>query len=651
MIKNEIICGDCLEVMKDWPDNSVDAIVTDIPYGIGFMGKEWDTFKKDYLHKHRVADRKRKPRTDGRNVPGWGNGADAGTYDHSRNAEYQEWCRIWSAEALRIAKPGAFLLCFGGTRTYHRVTCGLEDAGWQIRDCMMFLYGSGFPKSCSISQQFDRTACREQLEKELGRKPTKEELKKAWKGFREVVGQDKSKYRRDNDNNNTYSAHCGQTGTITAPATDLAKLWDGYGTAMKPAWEPILLCQKPLTIVPSYGIIKKTQNLLGALLCQLLLNANSVVKISKFSPSVSGEVCASALMLAAMLRGSKSEELLEKMGMSSSRETASTCLSIAKLWSNILAAVFSHGNMFTTEKEAGLIIGLRTLNCLLSENIPVGVIKVASHLVGDKSNVMAAKKSSNEEKRNTKDTQKPFAPVLALLNQSVTGTNARNVKKSLQLITPSVNSVLLSVLQSITTEKETSLVPNWEPIIVAMKPLDGTFAANAEKHGVAGLNIDGSRIGTEERKTTWMSPNSKDAFNRDDNWEPKSGETVCQGRWPANLILDEEAAADAGEWKRYFYCAKASRSERTCNGKIECGHPTIKPLKLMQYLCRLLKPPQGGVLLDPFCGSGTTLMAAVNEGWDYIGIDREQEYVEIAEKRIAWTKEQLKGQGGLFECG
>lgn len=103
--------GDCLEVMAGMDANSIDTVITDPPYGLEFMGKEWD---------HGIPG-----------VPFW-------------------------REALRIAKPGATLLAFGGTRTYHRLACAIEDAGWEIRDCMMWLYGSGFPKSADLSKMLDK---------------------------------------------------------------------------------------------------------------------------------------------------------------------------------------------------------------------------------------------------------------------------------------------------------------------------------------------------------------------------------------------------------------------------------------------------------------------------------------------------------------
>ena len=211
--------------MKDWPDNSVDAIVTDIPYGIGFMGKEWDTFKDAVHTKHE--GHYTTTNSDGstiRHKKGFSAASNAGLYDLSRNAEYQEWCRIWSAEALRIAKPGAFLLCFGGTRTFHRVTCGLEDAGWQIRDCMMWLYGSGFPKSHNISKAIEKAKGVEPI----GKKPA----------YGAIASRELIDNRGWNNIDNAL--------IMPETQTELAKLWNGYGTALKPAWEPIIVAMKPL---------------------------------------------------------------------------------------------------------------------------------------------------------------------------------------------------------------------------------------------------------------------------------------------------------------------------------------------------------------------------------------------------------------------
>lgn len=140
--------------MRDMAPDSVDAIVTDPPYGLSFMGKNWD-----------------------HGVPG----------------------EAFWREALRVAKPGAYLLAFGGTRTYHRLACAIEDAGWEVRDCVMWVYGSGFPKSMDVSKAIDRT-----------------------------------------------------NGTATQEAVE----WYGWGTCLKPAWEPIIVARKPLEGTVAANVLK-----------------------------------------------------------------------------------------------------------------------------------------------------------------------------------------------------------------------------------------------------------------------------------------------------------------------------------------------------------------------------------------------------------
>lgn len=318
-----IIHGDSLEEMQKMAANSISAIVTDPPYGLKFMGKSWD-----------------------HGIPG---------------------IEFWQ-EMLRICKPGSFLLAFGGTRTFHRLTCAIEDAGWEIRDCLSWLYGSGFPKSHN---------------------------------------------------------HFGI---------------EGYGTALKPAWEPI---------------------------------------------------------------------------------------------------------------------------------------------------------------------------------------------------------------------------------IMAMKPCNGTFKQNAEKWGQAGINIDGCRIGmeggTERSHQADYNKNEDGTEDRSQHWA-RTGhhvENLNKGRWPANLILDEESAQLLGEPSRFFYCAKASAGERNEGVNLEPittddgrnipidnayqrgktlrrnNHPTVKPLKLMEYLIKLIAPANDALILDPFAGSGTTILAAHKLGLNAIGIEKEAEYCTIAKARIS----------------
>jgi len=396
----EIVCGDSLKVLPTWPENCIDTIITDPPYGLKFMGKAWD---------HGVLG-----------VPFW-------------------------VEALRVAKPGAIMLAFGGTRTHHRLMCAIEDAGWKIHDCLMWLYGQGFPKSLDISKAIDKA-------KGAKREVVRETVSG---GYKRLMVANKEQGFRPED---YYPA--GNKFTSDDAITDLAKLWHGWGTALKPAWEPIIL---------------------------------------------------------------------------------------------------------------------------------------------------------------------------------------------------------------------------------AMKPCEGTYAQDAEKWGVAGLNVDGGRIPTAlsdakamERCNTPYSGRmyaSKSPIGTFARSGSSGAMDTSQGRWPANVILDEEAAAmldeqsgelglskggyrgsgqrknwgmrtdstkqpigfgDSGGASRFFYCAKASRAERNAGLEGETNaHPTVKPLKLMEYLCKLTATPTGGVVLDMFAGSGSTGVAAQNTGRPFIGIELDEHHCDIARRRIA----------------
>jgi site-specific DNA-methyltransferase (adenine-specific) len=180
--------GDCLEVLATLPDNSVDSIVTDPPYGLSFMGKKWD-------------------------------------YDVPSVA-------IWE-QCLRVLKPGGHLLAFAGTRTQHRMACRIEDAGFEIRDMIAWVYGSGFPKSLDVSKAIDKAS-----------------------GFeREVVAnQHRAATGRGHQGQGGYAY--GETFNITAPATPEAQQWSGWGTALKPALEPITMARKPFSSTVAANVIQ-----------------------------------------------------------------------------------------------------------------------------------------------------------------------------------------------------------------------------------------------------------------------------------------------------------------------------------------------------------------------------------------------------------
>jgi site-specific DNA-methyltransferase (adenine-specific) len=171
----------------------------------------------------------------------------------------------------------------------------------------------------------------------------------------------------------------------------------------------------------------------------------------------------------------------------------------------------------------------------------------------------------------------------------------------------------------------TALKPALEPITVARKPFTGTVAANVLAHGTGAINVDGCRVGTDEK--LGRINNQAATWGTYGGGPNRAALGEVSGRWPANLIHD--GGEFLGEQARFFYCAKASKKDRD-EGNI---HPTVKPTDLMRYLCRLVTPPRG-VVLDPFMGSGSTGKAAKLEGFQFIGIEREAEYLEIAKARI-----------------
>jgi len=178
--------------MQGWPDSCIDSCVTDPPYELGFMGKSWDNTGIAY------------------SVPMW-------------------------KEVLRVLKPGGHLLSFGGTRTYHRMACAIEDAGFEIRDQIQWLYGSGFPKSLDVSKAIDKAAGVER--KVVRSKIGLPGYSLKHQGIGGILAG-----RADGSLDNS-EGEC----AITEPATELAKQWDGWGTALKPANEPVVVARKPLS--------------------------------------------------------------------------------------------------------------------------------------------------------------------------------------------------------------------------------------------------------------------------------------------------------------------------------------------------------------------------------------------------------------------
>lgn len=501
-----IIHGDCLEEMKKMEDNSISGIVTDPPYGLGFMNKEWDA-----------------------------------------GLPHDE---IWK-EALRIVKPGGHLLAFGGTRTYHRLTCAIEDAGWEVRDCLMFLYGSGFPKSHNFGCKCTGDAVPYSHEK----KPE---------------SQTESSMRSVSETNLSSAISTGPANKETVfPGMQEQNLQSDW-TVSSEGHE----ARKESCMERRNNIQEEQGELHRPKVCEMSIGISS--------DGEEGRIC----------NGTPVDNG-ETFGSNSSEDRSSP----------------SQGSQHAKQQRGkpGTVPGQQD-----SQNNRMAACEKCGRLKG-------------------------------------------------------------------WGQQGTALKPAYEPIIMAMKPCDGTFKQNAEKWGQAGINIDGCRIGIEER----VNPQNQIAWQK---WKEQDGrnhkevenkpDRIVQGRWPANVMFDEEAAALLDEQSgfnpsRFFYCAKTSRKERndglegmpqqpirhedrrpnshdifntegcgrnTDNKPQKNNHPTVKPLKLMRYLITLIMPPKDGILLDPFAGSGSTIIAAHQLGVKAIGIEKQAEYVEIANKRLEYYK-------------
>ena len=427
-----ILHGDCINKIKELDDISIDAIVTDPPYELGFMGKKWDASGISY------------------------------------NVE------LWK-ECLRVLKPGGHLLSFGGTRTYHRMTCGIEDAGFEIRDTIMWLYGSGFPKSHNIGKSVEK--------KKVGGIKNLKQIGTR-KGIKVETGTQGFSYNKE-----YVAGKCmgGKQIQGQIPVYEINNEWDGWGTALKPAHEPIVMARKPLS--------EKT---------------------------------------------------------------------IAK---NVLK--WGTGGINIDECRVGFDM-------------------------------------SNKEDLHAIDQWE---------RQSKSGVKVFN-------------------------QEGTAKLQEFN-----QKAPQGRFPAN--------LIHDGSD------EVVRLFPDTKSGSK-----PGQKGKALIGSEKGETRIEIENAYGDSGSAARFFYCAKASKKERNAgcekldkkrraglagsdrDGNLDDvserwrtqpaqnNHPTVKPIKLMEYLVRLVSK-KGDTVLDPFMGSGTTGVACKQLDRNFIGIELNEEYIVIAEKRIA----------------
>jgi DNA modification methylase len=495
----EILQGDCIERMAEMEEASIDAVVCDPPYGIGFMGHEWDQ------------PGKHGPVSAAKVGASFSYGSDphpameTGRYDLSltANRRYQGWCEAWAREAFRVLKPGGHILASCGTRTVHRLAAGIEDAGFEIRDTILWLYGSGFPKSLDVSKAIDRAGGAE----------------------REVVGHLGGRYTRKYTADSSLRGHGG--GEISAPATEDAARWEGWGTALKPSHEPIVVARKPL---------------IGTVAANVLEHGTGGINV---------DGCRIGTASTERKRTDGDFGLINDDDWEPSPGTNG---SPAGRWP---------ANVVLSHLEECQPAGVRVLKGDQRETVngkrPGGFADIGAEAGDGEPNA-----SVYGDETITEWNCAPGCPVAELDAQS-------------------------GVLKS------------------------GFMAAGTEREG---LGYQG-RLGAS--RFFYVAKTSRAERNVGlEGFEEK----LMAGVWGGE---DD----DLSEGK------KPTRPRAN-------GHPTVKPINLMRWLVRLVTPP-GGTCLDPFLGSGSTGCAAVLEGFDFIGIEREAEYIAIAKARIAFWA-QHKGR-------
>ena len=503
-----LLKGNCLEQLLLIPDASVDSVVTDPPYELGFMGKGWDASGIAY------------------------------------NVE------VWK-QCFRVLKPGGHLLAFGGTRTYHRIAVAIEDAGFEIRDSIHWTYGSGFPKSLNISKAIDKAAGAE----------------------REIVGYSKGVVVEDNQGYGGIAR--GGVGVeqksadipVTAPSTPDAQKWNGWGTALKPSHEPVIVARKPV---------------IGTVANNVLTYGTGALNIDGSRVGTSGENFDDLKgrpiqKLATRREGETDEEYRSRVLESPAQQEALKKLKTLGRWP---------ANTIITHSSGCRQVGVQ------NEQVPI---------------------NRTEDWTGFGQVERPD------YKQSISDVS-----------TPVWNCVEGCPTLGFPDSKGSVRKPT------------GNYILNQE--------------------TGWNSNSMTDATVRGFDDSGSAARFFSQ------------TAYDEIDFPPFIYQAKANSRERSeglgdletkqtvgGGGMTNVGdkygsikapaknfHPTVKPVSLMRHLVRLVTP-KGGLVLDPFLGSGTTAVAALLENCQWVGCELTEDYWPIIEGRTTWAQEQVKKPVTIIE--
>lgn len=622
-MSHRIIPGDCIEAMRGMDEASVDAVVCDPPYGLGFMGKTWDsTFEAGDSPMRRRAEVDAVNAGAARQGGRQRQGEDYQRRMARDSRAFGEWCEQWATEALRVLKPGGHLIAAGSSRTFHRLVCAVEDAGFEIRDTITWHFGSGFPKSLNVSEALRRLpACSCDVANEVG---SVDAVPPA----------------------GTVGAGVRAEARAVPLAGGAADLTSGVGTNVG--------TDAPDALSNVDGGVEQ----IGGNDSPVMLGTSGVAGTAERDEVGSGvggvEVGPEAL---------RDQVVGDEAG-------GGTAVGASSVTGNDLGGDGgpSASPVLPLAASPSRVVGA-------GESLPIGGSHaVAGAVDGDALSVADGLDAADGAGELHKLKCKACGGVRRGAIPEGFGTALKPATEFWTLARKPLSGTVAATVQQF-----------------------GTGALNVDGCRVAGPKGDGNWQGRTDRKRGddfngyeggWddAEPGEQNAGGRwpanvildpeaarlldEQSGEQKSGVAINRNRTerkPSTVDYVSKGIdptdvgyGDTGGASRFFYTAKASRAERNAGlegfearvaqkwneGGIKARreetaipvanvHPTVKPIALMRWLCRLVTPP-GGTVLDPFTGSGTTGCAAVLEGFDFVGCEREAEYIAIAEARIAY---------------
>lgn len=546
-----LVEGDCVEALARFQPNRFDSVVTDGPYGLAFMGKVWD-------------------------------GADAPVFS----------VEFWRA-VLRVLKPGGHLLSFGGTRTYHRMTCAIEDAGFEIRDSLHWFYGTGFPKSLNVA-------------KAVATGGSPEAIRRAAMGDAyEPSGRGRVNY----DHGNASAMN----GVSVNVGGDLA----GLGTALKPGHEPIVLARKPLDGTVAANVVKWGTGGLNIDACRLATNEDRARKNSGRkghggvlgnSDTYDSESHAAGRWPAnVLLDEAAAAELDAQSGVRAGGQAPANRRGIGFTENGGGTNAGTHG-VAVNYDSGGASRFFKVIKC----DEPASGADLSSK--GEPHRVAGSAQSPARASASPGTSTQP-----ASTNETPSGS-----KKRCACGTPTIPS------------SESECWPEPPPARLSPSRCHVCGAEPREPIATTRTTIDPSTL-SESAGAVTSGNTSQSSEHGDPAYRSAFRYVAKPSRSERDLGCEALPAKTGGEaTERTDGSAGVANPRAGANrgGGARNTHPTIKPIALMRYLVRLITPP-GGNVLDPFTGSGTTGIAAKLEGRGFLGIEREPEYVRIALARMA----------------